>query len=339
MDRLDEHASARGDDDPDFGPGAERARAARPRESQPAATRAGRACPPARPRSPTTTRCSRRRSSAPKVVKGISLDDIAGYVNETALFRNQWQFRPEQGRRPTETDDEFKARIRPILREQLAEAKADGLLVPQVVYGYFAGQRRRRRPRRLDRRVAHHRAGPVPLPAPAARSRSSASPTSSGPSTRARPTTPRSTSSRWARRCQRARPPSCSPTTSTRTTCCCTASASRWPRRWPSTGTAASARSGASPTRTARRSPGCSASSTAAAATRGATRPARTSRTTRRSADLLDAGAHRHRGAPRRPASSTSRSRPPRRIICHHPAGQVLRRPLRRHSPLRESDV
>ena len=48
-------------------------------------------------------------------------------------------------------------------------------------------------------------------------------------------------------------------------------------------GTAASARSGASPTRTARRSPACSASSTAAAATRGATPRAPTSRTRRRS--------------------------------------------------------
>jgi 5-methyltetrahydrofolate--homocysteine methyltransferase len=68
-----------------------------------------------------------------KVVKGLSIDDIAGYLNETALFRNQWQFRPEQG----ETDVEFKDRIRPTLREQLAAAKADDLLVPQVVYGYF----------------------------------------------------------------------------------------------------------------------------------------------------------------------------------------------------------
>ena len=32
-----------------------------------------------------------------RVAKGISLDDIAGYINETALFRNQWQFRPEKG--------------------------------------------------------------------------------------------------------------------------------------------------------------------------------------------------------------------------------------------------
>jgi 5-methyltetrahydrofolate--homocysteine methyltransferase len=70
-----------------------------------------------------------------KLVRGIALDDIAGYINETALFRNQWQFRPEKD--GSETDDEFKARIRPILREQLANAKAEGLLVPQVVYGYF----------------------------------------------------------------------------------------------------------------------------------------------------------------------------------------------------------
>jgi 5-methyltetrahydrofolate--homocysteine methyltransferase len=68
-----------------------------------------------------------------QVVKGISIDEIASFLNETALFRNQWQFRPEAG----ESDDDFKARIRPQLREELAKAKAAGLLVPQVVYGYF----------------------------------------------------------------------------------------------------------------------------------------------------------------------------------------------------------
>src|SRR5690606_38106634 len=30
-----------------------------------------------------------------RVVKGLPIDEIAGYLNETALFRNQWQFRPE----------------------------------------------------------------------------------------------------------------------------------------------------------------------------------------------------------------------------------------------------
>ena len=68
-----------------------------------------------------------------RIVKGISLDDIAGYINETALFRNQWQFRPENG----ESDEEFKDRIRPILRAQFSNAKSENILTPQVVYGYF----------------------------------------------------------------------------------------------------------------------------------------------------------------------------------------------------------
>jgi 5-methyltetrahydrofolate--homocysteine methyltransferase len=68
-----------------------------------------------------------------QVVKGIGLDEIAEFINETALFRNQWQYRPEAG----ESDADFKDRIRPILREQLSSAKSSGVLVPQVVYGYF----------------------------------------------------------------------------------------------------------------------------------------------------------------------------------------------------------
>ncbi|MBU3688786.1 MAG: methionine synthase, partial [Actinobacteria bacterium] len=68
-----------------------------------------------------------------RIVKGISLDEIAEYVNETALFRNQWQYRPEG----PESDDDFKDRIRAVFRSELAAAKAGGYLVPQVVYGYY----------------------------------------------------------------------------------------------------------------------------------------------------------------------------------------------------------
>jgi len=68
-----------------------------------------------------------------KVIKGIGIDEIAEFINETALFRNQWQYRPEQD----ETDEQFKERIRPLLRAQLSDAKATGILIPQVVYGYF----------------------------------------------------------------------------------------------------------------------------------------------------------------------------------------------------------
>src|SRR5205085_2161885 len=69
-----------------------------------------------------------------RVAKGIAVDDIAAYINETALFRNQWQFRPEKAK--SETDDEFKTRIRPVLREQLDIVKQEGLLVPAVAWGY-----------------------------------------------------------------------------------------------------------------------------------------------------------------------------------------------------------
>jgi 5-methyltetrahydrofolate--homocysteine methyltransferase len=71
-----------------------------------------------------------------RIVKGLSIDEIAGYLNETALFRNQWQFRPDK--HLAENDEQFKERIRPELREQLDRAKAEGLLVPAVAWGYFA---------------------------------------------------------------------------------------------------------------------------------------------------------------------------------------------------------
>ena len=68
-----------------------------------------------------------------EVVKGISIDEISKFLNETALFRNQWGFRPENG----ESDQEFKTRVRQNLRAELEKAKSEQLLVPQVAYGYF----------------------------------------------------------------------------------------------------------------------------------------------------------------------------------------------------------
>ena len=69
-----------------------------------------------------------------RVAKGMSVDDVATYLNETALFRNQWGFRPESG----EDDPSFKERVRSLLREQLSTAKAEQLLVPKVAWGHFA---------------------------------------------------------------------------------------------------------------------------------------------------------------------------------------------------------
>ena len=68
-----------------------------------------------------------------RVAKGMAIDEIAEYLNLTALFRNQWGFRPENG----EDDPAFKERIRAVLRDQLALAKEQNLLTPQVVWGHF----------------------------------------------------------------------------------------------------------------------------------------------------------------------------------------------------------
>ena len=69
-----------------------------------------------------------------RLAKGIALDDIAEFLNLTALFRNQWGFRPEEG----EDDPAFKERVRSVLRTELSKAKEADLLIPQVAYGHFA---------------------------------------------------------------------------------------------------------------------------------------------------------------------------------------------------------
>jgi 5-methyltetrahydrofolate--homocysteine methyltransferase len=68
-----------------------------------------------------------------RVAKGISVDEIVPYLNQTALFRNQWGFRPLEG----EDDASFKERVSATFREQLAEAVAEDLLIPQVVWGHW----------------------------------------------------------------------------------------------------------------------------------------------------------------------------------------------------------
>ena len=201
---------------------------------------------------------------------GHRIDEITPYLNQTALFRNQWGFRPEDG----EDDAAFKERVAATLREQLAIAVADDLLVPQVVWGHFAANADgndvvlysdEARSEELTRfRFPRQKVEPWLCIADFFARLS-----------RATPTTPASCWSPWASGSRRAARSSSTPT-STSPTSSSTGSASRWPRRSPSSGTGASARSSASPTRTAPPSPGCSASSTGAGATRGAIRPART---------------------------------------------------------------
>ena len=69
-----------------------------------------------------------------RVAVGLPIDEVAEYLNLTALFRNQWGFRPEDG----EDDPAFKERVKAVLREELAKTREADLLVPSVVYGHFA---------------------------------------------------------------------------------------------------------------------------------------------------------------------------------------------------------
>lgn len=131
MDRLGELRRT-GVDDPEFGrrPGG-RDLPRRPRRDTAGPTGDDR--PERAPSAKTDNPVFEPPFTGSRVVKGIPVADIAEYVNETALFRNQWQFRPIDG----EDDAAFKERIRPTMREQLTSATSQGLLVPQVVYGYF----------------------------------------------------------------------------------------------------------------------------------------------------------------------------------------------------------
>ncbi|MHB8593812.1 MAG: vitamin B12 dependent-methionine synthase activation domain-containing protein, partial [Acidimicrobiales bacterium] len=132
MDRMMEIKRS-GEDDPDFGrlPGG---RNLPPRRSELAADVSGGERPT---RSPDVVEDNPVFSPpfiGARVAKGIALDDIAGYINKTALFRNQWGYRPESG----EKDEDFKERVSAVLRAELDKAKAKDLLVPQVAWGYFA---------------------------------------------------------------------------------------------------------------------------------------------------------------------------------------------------------
>jgi 5-methyltetrahydrofolate--homocysteine methyltransferase len=62
-----------------------------------------------------------------RVQRGVPLEDLFPLLNRTALFRNQWGF----GR-----DDRQDAEA--ALRQTIALVRTEGLLAPQVVYGYFA---------------------------------------------------------------------------------------------------------------------------------------------------------------------------------------------------------
>ncbi len=134
MDRLVELTRS-GTDDPDFGraPGG-RAGVPPLRRERPSGAAGSTGGRPSRaPSVATDNPVFRPPFLGTRVERGISLDEIARYLNETSLYRNQWGYRPNAG----EDDRSFKARVRGVLREQLAAARETNVLLPAVAYGYF----------------------------------------------------------------------------------------------------------------------------------------------------------------------------------------------------------
>jgi len=72
-----------------------------------------------------------------RVRKDYDLRDLFRYINETALFKNQWQLK-------TASQSDYvrlvEEKFRPILRKLQEEVIASGLFEPKVVYGYFPAQ-------------------------------------------------------------------------------------------------------------------------------------------------------------------------------------------------------
>jgi 5-methyltetrahydrofolate--homocysteine methyltransferase len=72
-----------------------------------------------------------------QVRKNYDLHDVFQYINDTALFKNQWQLK-------TASQEDYvrlvEEKFRPIKKKLQDEVAASGLFEPAVVYGYFPAQ-------------------------------------------------------------------------------------------------------------------------------------------------------------------------------------------------------
>lgn len=74
-----------------------------------------------------------------KVVENIDLDEVFSFINETALFKGQWQYK--QGKSSKEDYARLlQETVYPKFAAIKEKAKREQLLTPKVVYGYFPCQ-------------------------------------------------------------------------------------------------------------------------------------------------------------------------------------------------------
>ncbi len=71
-----------------------------------------------------------------RVVEEIDLEQVYPFINKVALFRGQWQLK--KGRKSdAEYQKQLEEEIEPMFEKLKGQMKADDILVPKVVYGYY----------------------------------------------------------------------------------------------------------------------------------------------------------------------------------------------------------
>ena len=74
-----------------------------------------------------------------RVIEGIPLKAVLGFVNEIMLFQVQWQYK-KKGRPVEEFQRYIDSEVRPIYRDLVAQCQSEGILLPRAVYGYWPCQ-------------------------------------------------------------------------------------------------------------------------------------------------------------------------------------------------------
>ncbi|MAB81420.1 MAG: methionine synthase [Planctomycetes bacterium] len=72
----------------------------------------------------------------PRIVEGISLQQILPYINETALFHFQWGYR-RRGKTLTEHQAFIDSHVRPIFHDMVRQCEAERILSPKSAYGFW----------------------------------------------------------------------------------------------------------------------------------------------------------------------------------------------------------
>ncbi|MEQ9096016.1 MAG: vitamin B12 dependent-methionine synthase activation domain-containing protein [Phycisphaerales bacterium] len=74
-----------------------------------------------------------------RIVEGLKLDEIYPFINTTALFRGQWQFK-KGSMSPEEYEQFLEDKVHPVFERLKAELRDNDVLHPKLVYGYWPVQ-------------------------------------------------------------------------------------------------------------------------------------------------------------------------------------------------------